>query len=115
MSRSQRPWSGSRRPPSPPCLGERAWRPDLRGSSRRERFFVKWQAAGTAIDLAAEAERMAWAVAFTPVPRVLDAGKDRTGAWLVTTAVLGRSAVTERWLSARREITRKVVPMPSSE
>ncbi|MGA3221496.1 MAG: aminoglycoside 3'-phosphotransferase [Acidimicrobiales bacterium] len=90
-----------------------AWENELGGLTFEvvgdgERFFVKWQPAGTAIDLDAEAERMAWAVAFTPVPRVLDAGEDPTGAWLVTTAVLGRSAVTERWLGEPRTAVRAI-------
>ena len=41
---------------------------------------------------------MAWAGTFTPVPKILDAGEDRAGAWLVTAAVVGQSAVNEHWL-----------------
>ena len=42
----------------------------------RSRRYVKWQPAGTALDLAAEAARLAWAGRFTPVPLVLETGAD---------------------------------------
>lgn len=62
--------------------------------------YVKWTAAGTPeIDLAAEAARLAWAAPFTTVPRVLDQGGDDEGAWLVTAALPGRSAVDPAWLA----------------
>ena len=59
--------------------------------------FVKWQPAGTSVDLGAEAVRMEWARLFTPVPKVIDRGEDGNGAWLVTTEVPGQSAVAARW------------------
>ncbi len=59
--------------------------------------FVKWQPAGTPVDLAAEAERLEWAGLFTPVPKVLGSGEDEHGEWLVTTAVPGQPAVSPRW------------------
>lgn len=62
-----------------------------------ERCFVKWAPAGSGLDLAAEADRMAWAVQFHPVPRPLASGRDSAGAWLVTAPVPGASAVTARW------------------
>jgi kanamycin kinase len=60
--------------------------------------FVKWAPAGSSLDLAAEAVRLSWAAAFTPVPRVLEEGRDDGGAWLLTAAVPGESAVHPRWL-----------------
>jgi kanamycin kinase len=66
------------------------------GPARR---FVKWAPAGSALDLAAESARLAWAVAYTPVPRVVDAGTDDQGSWIVTLPVPGENAVTERWRS----------------
>lgn len=36
-----------------------------------EHRFAKWAPAGSGLDLAAEAQRLAWAAPFTPVPRVL--------------------------------------------
>ena len=61
--------------------------------------FVKFAPAGSGLPLAREAERLAWAQRFTPVPRVLSAGSDSTGTWLHTAALPGRNAVDARWLS----------------
>ncbi len=59
--------------------------------------FVKWAPRDSGLDLRAEAERMRWAAPFTPVPDVLAEGEDDDGAWLVTAALPGLSAVSERW------------------
>src|SRR5215470_18683430 len=59
--------------------------------------FVKWAPAGSGIDLGTEAARMRWASRFTPVPRVLGEGSDGSGSWLVTSALRGEMAVTDRW------------------
>jgi aminoglycoside phosphotransferase len=61
------------------------------------RCFVKWAPAGSALDLGAEAARMTWAAAYTPVPRVLGLGADGDGSWLVTAALPGLNAVAPRW------------------
>ncbi|MEL7974277.1 aminoglycoside 3'-phosphotransferase [Isoptericola sp. F-RaC21] len=62
--------------------------------------YVKWVPSGTPeLDLDAEAERLAWAVRYTPVPRVLDRGTDDAGAWLLTAGIPGASAVDPRWLA----------------
>jgi aminoglycoside phosphotransferase len=62
-----------------------------------DRFFIKWTPAASGIDLAAEAARMRWAAAFTTVPRVVGQGADAAGSWLVTSALPGENAVTDRW------------------
>jgi kanamycin kinase len=62
-----------------------------------DRCFVKWAPAGSPLDLAAEAARMTWAVAYTPVPRVRDLGADGEGSWLVTAPLPGHNAVAQRW------------------
>jgi kanamycin kinase len=67
-----------------------------------DRCFVKWAPAGSPLDLAAEAARMTWAIAYTPVPRVLGLGADGEGSWLVTAALPGHSAVSQRWLADPR-------------
>jgi kanamycin kinase len=67
-----------------------------------DRCFVKWAPAGSPLDLAAEAARMNWAVAYTPVPSVLGRGADSKGSWLVTAALPGHSAVSPRWLADPR-------------
>jgi kanamycin kinase len=71
------------------------------GAGARRRF-VKWAPAGSGIDLAVEAVRMSWAIAFTPVPRVLAHGADDSGSWLVTSALPGEMAVTDRWRARPR-------------
>jgi aminoglycoside phosphotransferase len=71
------------------------------------RRFVKWAPAGSGNDLGAEAARMRWAARFTPVPRVLGEGSDRTGSWLMTSALPGKMAVVDRWKPARRRSARR--------
>lgn len=61
------------------------------------RQFVKWNPAGSWLDLTAEAARLRWAAGFTVVPRVVDEGSGPTGSWMVTDGLPGRSAVDERW------------------
>lgn len=68
---------------------------DADGSSR----FVKWGPLDTEVSMAAEAERLAWALPHTPVPVVLEHGADATHEWLVTRALPGRSAVDPGWIS----------------
>ena len=65
--------------------------------SGTDRCFVKWTPAASGISLADEAARMAWARAFTPVPRVIGQSADEAGSWLVTSALPGQSAVMPRW------------------
>jgi kanamycin kinase len=64
------------------------------GTGRR---FIKWAPDGSGLDLAAEAERMAWAGQYHPVPEPLACGHDDTGSWLVTAVLPGDSAVSARW------------------
>ncbi|MEU4540142.1 aminoglycoside 3'-phosphotransferase [Streptosporangium sp. NPDC023825] len=67
---------------------------DGRGATR----YAKWVPAGTPeIDLPGEAERLTWARRWVTVPRVVEHGTDADGAWLVTEAVPGLSAVDPRW------------------
>ncbi len=61
------------------------------------RRFVKWATAGSGLDLRSELMRLRWAVDFTAVPRVIAAGADPSGTWLVTAALPGWSAVAGRW------------------
>jgi kanamycin kinase len=67
-----------------------------------DRCFVKWAPDGSPLDLAAEAARMTWAIAYTPVPRVLGLGADGGGSWLVTAALPGQNVVSQRWLADPR-------------
>ncbi len=59
--------------------------------------FAKWAPEGSGLDLAAEAERLRWAHRFARVPKVLEAGADATGSWLVTAALPGETAIADRW------------------
>ena len=71
-------------------------------------WFVKWAPAVSGIDLAGEAARLRWAVAFAAVPRLLDQGVDETGSWLVTAALPGDSAVADRWTADPRTAVRAI-------
>ena len=71
------------------------------GAGERRRF-VKWAPPGSGLDLAAEAARLAWAVAFTSVPRVLGQGRDAAGTWIITSPLAGTMAVTARWRAEPR-------------
>ena len=69
--------------------------------------YVKWTPPGS-IDLSHEAERLAWARNFTPVPEVLGQGSDDAGSWLLTRALPARSAVDPRWLADPETAARAV-------
>lgn len=62
-----------------------------------ERCFLKWTPATSGIDLSQEVARLNWAGAFSPVPRVLAQGADDDGSWIVTAALGGENAVSDRW------------------
>jgi kanamycin kinase len=73
------------------------WRSQLGGTTYEvgegdDRCFVKWAPTASAIDLAAERERLMWAARFACVPAVLDHGRDADGTWLCTRALAGTSA-----------------------
>ncbi|MEX0664411.1 MAG: aminoglycoside 3'-phosphotransferase [Acidimicrobiia bacterium] len=61
--------------------------------------FLKWAPVGSGLDLAGEAARLRWVAPFTTAPRVLDIGEDNGGSWLLTQAIRGNSAASERWTS----------------
>ncbi len=63
-----------------------------------ERCFVKWAPAGSGLDMRAEEVRLGWVAPFDPVPRVIAAGGDAAGTWLITAPVDGESAVGDRWM-----------------
>ncbi len=73
------------------------------GSGRR---FLKWIPEGSALNLADEVVRLRWAVAFTPVPMVLDVGHDGGGDWVLTAGLPGRSAVDPYWLARPAQAVR---------
>lgn len=80
------------------------WRNELGGltfelvAATGDRQFLKWNPRGNGIDLDAEATRLRWAAGRTSVPRLLAAGAAAEATWLLTAALPGQSAVSERWL-----------------
>lgn len=65
--------------------------------------YLKWVPRGAPCpDPLAEADRLLWSGTFVRVPRVLDAGRDGRGSWLLTAAVevdgvVAGSAVAPQW------------------
>ncbi|KAA0085452.1 aminoglycoside 3'-phosphotransferase [Mycolicibacterium sp. P9-64] len=66
--------------------------------------FVKVYPDAHADLLVREEQRLRWAVAFHPVPRVLSSGP----GWLHTVALAGRSAVDPHWVARPRTATRAI-------
>jgi len=73
-----------------------------------DRCFVKWAPAASVADLRGEADRLAWAEPYTPVPGVLGWGRDGAGSWLVTAALPGNNAVADRWAAEPRTAVRAI-------
>src|SRR5215472_7785864 len=73
-----------------------------------DRCFVKWSPLTSGIDLAAEAARMTWAAAYTPVPRLVAVGSDDTATWLVTEPLPGTNAVEDTWTAQPRTAVRAI-------
>jgi len=76
-----------------------AWENELGGITFAigDDCFVKWARHDGPIDFDRERVRLAWARQLTTVPVVLDHGRDADGAWLVTAALPGDSAIAPRW------------------
>jgi kanamycin kinase len=72
------------------------------------RYYLKWAPPGSPARMAAEAERLAWAVRYTPVPPVVEVGEDEHGTWLMTEAVPGTCAVLPRWRADPRTAVRAI-------
>lgn len=68
-------------------------------------FHLKWSPQTSSTNLLVESEKLAWAVNFTPVPRVLDAGEDADGTWLMTRTIGADNAVATRWQRDPRRAT----------
>ncbi|WP_312678247.1 aminoglycoside 3'-phosphotransferase [Microbacterium sp.] len=86
------------------------WRNGLGGVTFRtgDGRFIKYGPLHAETAMAAEAERLRWALRFTRVPEVIEVGKDGTHEWLVTHALDGRSAVDPRWLTEPATAVRAV-------
>jgi len=61
--------------------------------------YIKFGPRNAETTFAGEAQRLAWARPFTPVPDVLEVGGDLTHEWLVTAALPGETAVAPRWVA----------------
>ena len=77
----------------------------FRVDDRSGGFHVKWSPRTSSMNLLREREKLEWAVQFTPVPRVLDAGEDTDGTWLVTQSIEADNAVTPHWRRDPRRAT----------
>lgn len=77
------------------------WRNELGGVTFKigDTRFVKWTPRASPLDPWQERARLRWAHAYVRVPRVVDDGEDDEGRWLVTDALPGENAVSERWLA----------------
>lgn len=86
------------------------WHNELGGLTFRtgDGRYIKHGPRNAESSFAGEAERLAWAGAFTPVPRVLELGGDDTHEWLVTAALPGLSAVDPRWIDDPARAVRAV-------
>lgn len=80
---------------------EPVWLNELGGVtfSTADHRYIKFGPRNAETSFAGEAERLTWAGAHTPVPRVLELGADETHEWLVTAALPGVSAVDPRWVA----------------
>lgn len=80
------------------------WRNELGGLTFRDGDrYLKWNPHGNGVDLDDERVRLEWLGPRHLVPEVLDAARDDHGQLLVTRALTGDGAVTERWLACPRE------------
>lgn len=85
------------------------WRNELGGLTFRDgQRYLKWNPLGSGVDLDDERARLEWLAGRHPVPEVLDAARDDHGQLLVTRALPGDGAVTERWLARPREAVHAV-------
>lgn len=85
------------------------WRNELGGLTFREgERYLKWNPIGSGVDLEDERARLAWLAPRHPVADVLDFSSDDDGQVLVTSALPGDGAVTERWRARPRQAVRAI-------
>lgn len=74
---------------------EPVWRNELGGLTFRDGDrYIKWSTQG---DLGDEEGRLRWAARYTPMPEVIQFETDLQGQILITRALPGAGAVTDRW------------------
>jgi len=69
----------------------------FRVTDKNKNLFIKWAPIDSGLDLELERAKMEWAIAYTPVPKVVESGRDSAGAWLISEAIKAESAVSEKW------------------
>ena len=88
---------------------ELVWRNELDGLTYCiGKRFVKWNPAGNGINLADEVARLTWAAGKWKVPKLVSSGHNPEGAWIVTEAVDGLSAIHQTWLDRPFEAVRAI-------
>jgi kanamycin kinase len=70
--------------------------------------YLKWNPFTSGVDLDDERARLEWAAPRHPVPEVLDFGSDGDGQVLVTRALAGDGAVTDRWRARPADAVRAI-------
>ncbi|MGC0365317.1 kanamycin kinase [Rhodococcus sp. 27YEA15] len=61
--------------------------------------YLKWHRGPAEVTLELEAHKIMWASSYLSVPAVLEVGHSGEESWLVTRAIVGDSAVSQRWLA----------------
>lgn len=80
-------------------LGGVTFRADPPADGEAPPRVIKFGPHDPEVSMLDEAERLEWAATFTPVPEVLDAGRDSTHEWLVTSLIDAPSAVAAEWIA----------------
>lgn len=75
---------------------------------RADGRYLKWNPAGSVESLAVERDRLAWVAPHHPVPEVLEYVQVPEGELLVTRALPGEGAVTDRWRAEPRAAVRAI-------
>ncbi|WP_193609433.1 aminoglycoside 3'-phosphotransferase [Nocardioides lijunqiniae] len=92
-----------------PVVPDLVWRNQVGGQTWRigDRY-VKWSPRTAGIDLGREVERLRWLEGRHPAARVLGAGDDGTGQWMVTAALHADSVVSECWRAEPEQAVRAI-------
>ncbi|MWV59859.1 aminoglycoside 3'-phosphotransferase [Rathayibacter sp. VKM Ac-2754] len=76
------------------------WRNQLDGLTFRvSDGYLKWSPDAAGVDLGREAERLRWLEGRIPAPTLLEHGRGDGGQWLLTRALPGDSAASDRWIA----------------
>ncbi|PPH36618.1 aminoglycoside phosphotransferase APH(3') [Rathayibacter sp. AY1E3] len=85
------------------------WRNELDGLTFRvDAGYLKWNPRSTGVDLRREIARLRWLEGRIDAPRILEAGEDEEGQWLLTAPLPGQSAVDPKWTARPEEAVRAI-------